>query len=152
MTLAVCVLITWFIFIFLSLLPKKLSDHDMIFLYFMNTIFEVSIFTVLSINVKWISASHDVEKSIAGIVIRFIMIPILFVILTNFLFHSSKYIKWILLIIIFLYYLWVKWLLISLGIIAFQQWNFIYESLLFIICTIFSCGTAWVISRVEGEH
>ena len=145
MSLAICVLITWFVIIVLTHIPKKLSELDMLFLYFVNTIFELSIFTVLHVNLKWIVVSHSVEKSIADLVLRLIMLPLLFIIMSNILLYSGKFLKWAFIIAIFLSLFLIQMLLKKLGIITTHHMNVVYSFLMFSSYIIFSRLMAWVI-------
>ncbi|WP_108671640.1 hypothetical protein [Peribacillus acanthi] len=152
MSLAICVLITWIVIIILHAIPKKLSELDMVFLYFMNTIFEVSIFTILHINLNKLVVSHDVEKSFADLVIRLIMIPLVFVITANILLYSWKYLKWFIVIAIIFSFILMQKLLEWLEIIKTSQWNIGKTLLLFSCYALFSSLMAWMISRVDEKE
>jgi hypothetical protein len=150
--LAICVLITWFVIIILSLIPKKFSELDMVFLYFVNTIFELSIFTVLHVNLKWIVVNHSVEKSIADLVFRLIMIPLVFIITSNILLYSWKFLKWIIVIAMILSFILMQGLLERLGVITTHHWNVIYNFLMFSSYAIFSRFMTWVIVNVDRKE
>jgi hypothetical protein len=151
-SLAVCVLITWIVMIILSLIPKKLSELDMIFLYFVNTIFELSIFTILHVNLKWIIVNHSVEKSLADLVFRLFMIPFVFIITSNILLYSWKFLKWIIVFGIILCFLLVGLLIRQLGIITTPHWKLIYTVLMFSSYAAFSRFMAWVIVVVDRKE
>lgn len=152
MSIAICVLITWVVIIILSLIPKKLSELEMIFLYFVNTIFNLSVFTVLHVNLKWIVVNHSVEKSIADLVLRLIMIPLVFVLTSNILLYSWKFLKWVIVIAIILGFNLLGKLLEGLGVISFEHWNVIYNTLMFSSYAIFSRLMAWVIVNVDRKE
>lgn len=152
MSLAVCVLITWIVLIVLSLIPKKLSELDMIFLYFVNTIFELSIFTILHVNLKWINVNHSVEKSLADLVLRLFMIPFVFIITSNILLYSWKFLKWIIVFGIILCFLLMGRLIEELGIITTPHWKLIYNVLMFSSYAAFSRYMAWVIALVDQKE
>ena len=152
MSLAVCVLITWIVFIIFSLIPKKLSELDMIFLYFVNTIFELSIFTILHVNLNWIVVSHSVEKALADLVLRLFMIPFIFIITSNILLYSWKFLKWITVCAIILSFLLMGHLIERLGIITTNHWNYVYNVLLFSSYAAFSRIMAWVIVQVDRKE
>ncbi|HJV31395.1 MAG TPA: hypothetical protein VJ558_04310 [Bacillales bacterium] len=149
MTFAICVLMTWFVIIVFSLIPKKLTVLDMIFVYFVNTIFELSVFTILHINLKWLEVSHDVEKSLADLVLRIIMIPLVFVITANLLMYSRNFLKWTIVTVIIFSFLLIEALIHKLGILTTHHWNAVYTLVLFSSYTIFSSLMAWFISNVD---
>lgn len=152
MSLAICVLITWLVIIILSLIPKKLSEIEMVFVYFTNTIFELSIFTILHINLKWIQISRIPEKSIADLVFRLVMIPLVFVITANILLYSWKFLKWIIVLAIILSFFVINFLIVKLGILTPHHWNYLYTFLLFSSYTVFSSLMAWFIIHVKGNE
>jgi hypothetical protein len=151
LSLAICVLITWLVIIVLSLIPKKLSRIEMVFVYFVNTIFELSIFTILHINLKWIDVSHSVEKSFADLVLRLIMIPLVFVITANILMYSWKFLKWLIIVVIILCFLLMQAMIIRLGILTILHLNAIYTFILFSSYAVFSSLMAWFICNVDGK-
>lgn len=148
MSLAVCVLITWLVIIVLSLIPKKLDEIEMVFLFFVNTIFELSIFTVFHVNLKWIEVNDSIEKSFADLVLRLGLIPITFIITTNILLYSWKYLKWIIVIAIILAFLFMNKLIEWLGILTLNQWNLFYTVIVFSSYAVFSRIMAWFIMKV----
>lgn len=152
MSLAICIFITWLAFIILSVIPKKLSVQDMVFLYFVNTIFELSIFTILHINLQWLVVSRSVEHSFADLSFRLFMIPIVFVITANILLYSWKIWKWIIVGSIIFSFLFIHFLIHKLGILTTHHWNWLYTIILFIIYALFSSGMAWFIVKVDMKE
>ncbi|MGG3467483.1 hypothetical protein ABES02_08340 [Neobacillus pocheonensis] len=152
MSIAICVLITWLVIIILSLIPKKLSELEMLFLYFVNTIFDLSVFTVLHVNLKWIVVNESVEKSIADLVMRLIMIPLVFVLTSNILLYSWKFLKWVIVIAIILSFNLLGKLLVGLDVISFDHWNGMYNILMFSSYAVFSRIMAWVITNVDRKE
>jgi hypothetical protein len=151
-SLAICVLITWFVIIVLTHIPKRLSELDMLFLYFVNTIFELSIFTVLHVNLKWIVVNHSFEESIADLVLRLIMIPLAFIITSNILLYPGKLLKRVIVVIIILSFIPLQVLVKKLGIIATPHLNTVYSLLMFSSYAIFSRFMAWVIVSVGRKE
>lgn len=151
MSLAICTFITWLVIIVLSLISKKLSEIEMVFVYFVNTIFEIIIFAILNTNLNWIEVNHNVEKAFADLVLRFFMVPLVFVITANILMYSWKYLKWIIVFIIILSFLLMQVLLSKLGILCTHNWNAIYTLVLFSIYALFSSLMAWFIRNVDGK-
>lgn len=145
MSVGVCALITWIVLIIFTVMPKKLSELDMIFLYFVNTIFELSVFTIVHINLKWLTVSHGVEESFADLILRLIMIPVVFVIATNILLYSWKFLKWMILIGIIIFFIMLSFLLEKLGVIILNHWNIFYTIIMFSSYAVFSRLMAWFI-------
>ena len=94
MTLAICIFVTWCVWIAFSLLPKKLSVLDTIFVLFGGTVFELSMFTLLHVDFSWIVVSTDIEKSFANLMIRLLLIPVTLLIATNVMLYDCV-LKWI---------------------------------------------------------
>lgn len=152
MSLAIIVFITWLFIILLSKIPKRLSEHDMIFLFFVNTIFELSIFTLMHLNFNWIVVSHNVEKSIADLVMRLILNPLTFIITTNFLLYPRKFLKWILMGGMLLYFILMERLLEWLGVLTVHHWKPWLSILMFSSYAVFSRLMAWFITNVDRKE
>ncbi len=152
MSLAVCVLMTWLVVIVLTLIPKKLSEIEMVFVYFANTVFELSIFAVLHLNLKWIQIDQSIEKSFADLVLRLFMIPLVFVITANVLRCRGKIFKVSVVILINVIFLLINLLISKLGILKTTHWNPLYTILLFTSYTIFSSLMASFISNIKGKE
>ncbi|WP_421383311.1 hypothetical protein ACOJQI_02720 [Bacillus salacetis] len=152
MSLAVCVLMTWIVVIILMLIPKKLSEIEMVFVYFANTVFELSIFTILHLNLKWIQIDQGFEKSIADLVLRIFMIPLIFVITANILCYRWKLLKFVVVILINLSFLFLNILITKLGILKATHWSPLYTVILFMSYTIFSGLMAVCISNIKGKE
>jgi hypothetical protein len=148
MSLAICTLITWLVIIVFSLIPKKLDEIEMVFLFFVNTIFELSIFTIFHVNLKWLEVNHSMEKSFADLVLRIGLIPIVFIITSNILLYSWKYLKWIIVLAIILAFLLINKLIVWLGILTTTHWNLLYTLIVFSSYAVFSRLMAWFIIKV----
>ncbi|MFC5448605.1 hypothetical protein [Paenibacillus aestuarii] len=147
MSLAICILLTWVVIIILSLIPKKLSELEMIFLYFCNIIFEISVFTILHLNLQIIQVSNETEKSFADLVLRIIMIPTVMMISSNVLLYAWGYLKWILAAMMILSFIGVQKLIEALGILSTTNWNVGYTVIMFSIYVAFSRLAVWWIQR-----
>lgn len=151
-SLAVCVLMTWIVIIVLTLIPKKLSEIEMVFVYFTNTVFELSIFTILHINLEWIHIDQSVEKSLADLVLRLFMFPLVFVMTANILLYRWRILKFVVVILINLSFLFINFLMKNLGILKTTHWNYSYTILLFMSYTIFSSLMALFILNIKGKE
>ncbi len=143
---------TWLVVIAFTLIPKKLSEIEWVFVYFANTVFELSIFTILHINLRWITISHSVEKSLADLVLRLFMIPLVFVITANILLYRWRLLKYVIVLLINLSFLLVNVLITKLGILKTTHWNFIYTLVLFMCYTIFSSLMVLFITHIKGKE
>lgn len=152
MSLAICVLLTWSVIIIFSLIPKKLSELEMVFLYFSNIIFELSIFTIFHLNLKYIQVSNDIEKSFSDLVLRIIMIPTVLLITSNILLYSWKYLKWIIVSIMVLSFIMIQKLIEWLGIITTTNWNIVYTVIMFCTYVVFSSVMTWWIQRTDPKE
>lgn len=152
MSLAVCVFITWIIIIFFSLIPKKLSELDMVIIYFFNVIFELSIFTILHVNFKIIVVSHTFEHSFADLVLRFIFVPLVFVITANILLYPWRIMKWIIVAAIILCFPLMEHLLHWLEILKTRHWNVGYNLLMTTSYAVFSSAVAWLLTRLDRKE
>ena len=148
MSLAISILISWIVIIIASLIPKKLSEQDMVFLFFVNTIFELSIFTILHINLKWIHVSRTIENSFADLSFRLVTDPLVFVMTANIMLYSWKIMKWIIVSAIILSFLLLGQLLERLGVLSLENWNNFFAIILFTSYAAFSSGMAWFIVYV----
>lgn len=131
MSLAVCVFVTWCAIAILALIPKRLTTVEMVFLFFVCTIFELSIFNIFSLNLQWLMVNRRVEKSLSDLVMRLVCIPVVLVMTSNFLLYSSRFLKWGLTAAVVLFGLLMERTVVSLGILTTPHWNIGYTTLLF---------------------
>ncbi|RAP75385.1 hypothetical protein [Paenibacillus montanisoli] len=145
MALAICVFMTWCVIIVHSLMPKKLSGAEMVFIYFCSTVFELSIFTIVHLNLGWIEVDKGVEKSIADLVLRLFTNPLIFIISTNILLYRWKVLKWVIIAAIVLAFIPMGYMLERIGIISTPHWNAWLTVAMFTSYVIFSRLMAWII-------
>ena len=148
MSFAVCVFITWSVILILSVIPKKLSEQEMIFLFFVDTIFELSIFTVFHLNFHWMLVSHSVEKSISDLVIRLVWVPVMLVIASNVSLYSSRFFRWGIVVAVVLSGIAIQKVQEWLGILTTPHWNVVYTALMFFSYVAFSRLMTWFIQRI----
>jgi hypothetical protein len=153
--LAICILITWLVICIFSIIPKSLKDVDMIFIYFINTIFELSVFTIFHINMRWINVGARIDQSLADLVLRLIMIPLVFVISTQVLFYSIRIWKWVITAGIILLFIPFSKLLEKLGVVHLSShWNVFYTFIMFCCYALLSWLMGWfmiLLDKKEGE-
>lgn len=152
MSLGISVLLSWSVIIILTLIPKKLSELEMVFLYFTNIIFELSIFTIFHLNLQYIQVSNDIEKSFSDLVLRIIMIPTVLLISSNVLLYSWKYLKWIIVAMMVLSFILIQKLIEWLGIITTTNLNAGYTVIMFSTYVAFSRVMVWWIKRADPKE
>ncbi|GMA60469.1 hypothetical protein NZD89_12720 [Alicyclobacillus fastidiosus] len=154
MSLAVCVFITWCVILILALIPKKLTALEMVFLFFVCTIFELSAFTLFHLNLHWMDVSKSVEKALADLVMRLICVPVVLVITSNFLLYSSRLLKWCLVAVVVLSGVMLQKSLVWLGILTTPHWNVGYTAFMFCGYITFARLMTWFIiyiKKTEGK-
>ncbi|WP_181909755.1 hypothetical protein [Paenibacillus taihuensis] len=124
----------------------------MIILYAVNTIFDLSIFAIVHINLNWISVNTDVEQSLADLVLRLIMIPLVMVMVSNILLYSWKWLKWIIVIGILLLFIPMQFILQKLDILKAIHWNIYYTLCMFSLYIIFSSLMTLFITRFRSKE
>lgn len=149
MSIAVCVFIAWCTIIILALIPKKRTELEMIFLFIVGTVFELSLFTLFHLNLHWMDVSKSVEKSFADLVMRLICIPVVMVITSNFLSYSSKRLRWCLAAVVVLVGIMLQKIVVWLGILTTPHWNTGYTFLLFCGYVAFVKLMTWVIIYIK---
>ncbi|WP_308638549.1 hypothetical protein [Paenibacillus silvisoli] len=150
MALAICVFMTWCVIIALSLMQKKLTGSEMVFIYFCNTVFELSVFTIVHLNFGWIEVSQGAEKGVADLVLRLFTNPLLLIIITNILLYSWKVMKWVIVAAMLLGFIPMQALLERLDIISTPHWHLSNTLIMFSSYVLFSRLMAWFIIRI-GE-
>gem|GEM_PF-7117223 len=145
-------LFTWAVIVILSLIPKKLSELESVFLYFSNLIFEISVFTILHLNLQIIQVSNETEKSFADLVLRIIMIPTVMMIASNVMLYAWRYLKWILVALMILSFLGVQKLIEGLGILTTTNWHAGYTVIMFSAYAAFSRAAVWWIQRAGRKE
>lgn len=150
MAISIGVVVSWIAITFFSLIPKRLSLLETIFLFCANTVFELSVFSILHINLKLIDVEPGLENGIANLMFRLIELPLLLVASSTILLYSAKY-KWWAVTAIILFTLIVQQALLSLGILSFNHWNLFYSGLGMCLNVLFSRTMTWVITSVERK-
>ncbi|QSO53236.1 hypothetical protein JZ785_04990 [Alicyclobacillus curvatus] len=149
MSLAVCVLISWCAIAVLALIPKILSTVETVFLLFMCTIFELSVFTIFHLNLSWIMVSNHVEQSLANLAIRLVCVPVELVITANFMLYSSRLLKLGLVVAVLLVDVLLQKTLEWLQILFTPHWNVGYTVVLFCGYIVFARLMTLFITHLE---
>lgn len=151
MSFVVSIFAAWIVIILVCLIPKKLSEKDMVILYFFNTIFVVSTLTILNLNVRYLTVSRSVEKVFAVFACQYILIPLLLVISANVLMYASKWLKWGCTAAIVVGIVLFQKLLESMGVLFFNHWNLFYSLVMAICFVLLSRFISALIHRVREE-
>lgn len=142
MYIAALSLISWCVIMALAMIPKKFALTEMVFLYFVSSIMTVSEFTLFDVNLQWVTASRDVEKSLALHVCRFIEIPLLLIISSEVLTSSlRKSWRWTIAAAICMFLTLDDWVLVQFGILEYRRWNYLFA---FLDYGMFIVVMAWV--------
>jgi hypothetical protein len=107
---------------------------------------------VFHVNLKWIVVNRSIEESIADLVLRLFMIPLVFVITSNILLYNWKFLKWVIVVLIILSFIPLQVLVKKLGIISTPHMNIVYSLLMFSSYAVFSRFMAWVIVHAGREE
>lgn len=146
--IAICAIIAVCVITVLLFMPKKLSEPESVFLYFVNTIFALSIFTYFSLNLRWLEVSKEVDKSLTDLIVRIIVVPLYMVISTNVLLYNWKWWRWLTVALMVVGGLLLQILLIRLGVLKPRHWNMAFTLLMFSVYFSFSRIMTWFLRKV----
>lgn len=151
-SIAALSVIAWCVIILFAMIPKKFTLTEMVFLYFVSSIITVAVFTTFDVNLQWVPATRNVEKSLALDVCRFIEIPLLLIISSEVL-HSSLRARWrwTIAAAICLFLTINDWILVQLGILVYRHWNYVYAFLSYGLFILLMAGIArWFVGPGNG--
>ncbi|KIL39660.1 hypothetical protein SD70_18640 [Gordoniibacillus kamchatkensis] len=151
MAILIGTVVTWMAVTFFSIIPKKIPPFETIFLFCVNTIFELSIFSILHLNLKFIVVEPGIGNGIADLMLRLIELPLLLVASSNILLYSNK-VKWCWVALIILFTLLVQQTLEWMDIITFQRWNIMYTGIYMCVNVAFSSMMTWVITSLDKKE
>ncbi|WP_274361533.1 hypothetical protein [Paenibacillus thermotolerans] len=150
MAIIVGTIATWIAVTVFSLIPKKLTVSENIVLFFYNTIFELSVFTILHVNLKLIVVEPGIGNGIADLMFRLIELPLVLVATSNILLYSSD-VKWLGVALIVLFTLLVQLVAVYVGIVSFHHWNIIYSAISMCANVLFSRIITWAITSLDRK-
>ncbi len=146
MSLGVCILATWITIIILCIVPKRLSEKDMVLVYFFDTIFVVISFTILNLNMQFLTESQDAADEIGVLICNNILIPLSLLIFSNISMYQSKIIKYSSTVAICIGLSLFQKLLERMGAIHFNHWNILNAFLLMCLFLIFSRIATFIVN------
>ncbi|MCS0788548.1 hypothetical protein NX021_10340 [Cytobacillus firmus] len=144
MSIAVLAMFAWLVMIVFAIVPKGLTLTEIVFMYFIIVILTITQFTILDVNLHWVSVTKSVEESFAIYICRFIVIPfqiLMAVCVLNS--HMKAKWRWVSSAAIAFFlsigdriYLWA-------GLITFHRWNGFYAAFMYMV----SIVLVWLIAR-----
>lgn len=130
MSIAIVCLVTIFVIIVFAIVPKRFALVEMVFIYFVSSILTVTIFTLIDINLEWVQASRDVEKALALHICRFVEIPLLLILSSDFLNSPVRArFRWTIAAGVCLFLTINDQILLGLGILVYNKWNTLFAFL-----------------------
>lgn len=152
MPIIFALLVTWVALITFALVPKRLTPFEMTFLFFINTIFELSGFSILHINLQFIQVTPGVANALADLMFRLIELPLFLVATTNILLSSRTLFKWTGVVLIICFSVLVQQILVWAGILTLHHWNVFYSGIVLCGNIAFSSLMAWLIRRATRKE
>ncbi|MFC4799643.1 hypothetical protein ACFPA1_09765 [Neobacillus sp. GCM10023253] len=153
MSLALLAMVTWLVMIVFANIPKRFTLTEIIFLYFVSSIMTVTVFTLFDENFQWVTATRNVEKSLALDICRFVEIPLLLIMSSEVLINSSLRVgwRWTIAATICLFLTVNDWILVQFGILEYRQWNYVFAFLDYGMFIVLMAWTArWFVRLDKG--
>lgn len=125
---------------------------EMIFLFFVDTVFELGMFSVLHVNLQYIEVTPGVANSISNLTFRLVELPFLLVTTSNLLLHLSPILKWGGVISIVLFTVIVQQILVWMGVLNMHHWNVWYSGLTVCVAVVASRVMAALIRSVSPNE
>lgn len=110
----------------------------MVFLLFICTIFELSVFNIFNLNLQWMMVSKNVEKSFADLIMRLICVPVVLLITSNVILQPSWLVKLLGTVTMIGIGVLMEKMVEGLGILFTPHWNVGYTVLLFCVYILFT--------------
>ncbi|MFC4810880.1 hypothetical protein [Paenibacillus sp. GCM10023250] len=152
MSLSICIFLACCAIIALSLIPKKLTELESLFVFFGSTVFELSVFTIVHVNLDWVIVPHSNEPAFAILVLRLAVIPVMLVIAAHVLLYERPWLKWISAAGILLFFMLLHSLEVKLGILVTPHWNAYYSLVVFAGCIAFTRVLTQLILNVRRRE
>ncbi|MFB5193086.1 hypothetical protein [Alicyclobacillus fastidiosus] len=152
MLVAISLFIAWFVVILLGIIPKKLSEIEMLFVYLVTCSVIIIVFAYINLNFKNIVIGAGADKQISIQIYRLIAEPLILLIESNLFLSANKFIRWTSTITTILLLSLLRQGLAWIGIVTFRNWNLLYSILLAIGFVVFSQFMAWLIVNVGRKE
>lgn len=142
MALGAYFLISWFIISLFIAYPYKLTLKENLFILFISTIFIVNAFTIVSLNLGWVMLARDVEKYIAVVLYRTVMIPVSTLYAVNIFFSVQRKLwKIIKITSIYIALIGLEISTIGLGLAEYKKWSLTISALVLLMFLLFAFST-----------
>lgn len=149
MAVVFATMVVWTAVAVFWLVPKELWPFEIIFLLFVDTVFELGTVAILATNLKLIQVGPGVDNLLADLMYRLIELPLLLMTTSNLLLHSNRTVRWGGVTVIILFTLLVQQFLVSHGMLIFRQWNLLFSFIYMCVFVAFSRAMTWVIMRAS---
>ncbi|WP_067621475.1 hypothetical protein [Alicyclobacillus acidiphilus] len=148
MQLALSALFAWLAIILFSIVPKRLSILDLVFLYCVIFILTTASYTIFDVNLRVVTISRAPSISFATILTRLVTIPVLIMMAVDALQPSEgRQPNWLTAIAIWLVLTVFDWVLDLLKIITYRNsfvWHALTTSIVYLGFIVISWGlTRW---------
>jgi hypothetical protein len=149
--LGVCTLATWVMVCVAWIVPKRLIKKDAILLYFINTIFVVTTFAILTLNLKFFTIAHSAEIQIGILMCHNVLMPLSLVVFENISLNQSRRIRALGTVVILVSLTLFHKLLELLGAIDYVNWSMFHALLLTAALLIFSRLVTYVLMTFSKD-
>lgn len=151
MSIIIGTVVSWIAVTVFSLIPKKLTPFEIIFLFCIDTIYELSLFSILHVNLKFIVVEQGVSNGIADLMYRLIALPLLLVVTSNILLYSNNSIKWSGVTLIGFFIVIAQQIMVETKMITYHHWNVTYAVFFVYAAILFSRMMTWVITSIDKK-
>jgi hypothetical protein len=156
MQLPICALFAWLAILIFSLMPKRLSILDLVFLYFIILIFSTMTFTILDINLNVVTIRRTPIISFSTIITRIVTIPVLIMVAVDALqFSGGRKPRWLMAIAIWFSLNVFDWVLDLLKVITYHRsfvWHALRTVIMYLGFIVIAWGLTWWYKRFDGKN
>jgi hypothetical protein len=149
LVLALFAFIAWLTIIVFSFIPKSLSTEENIIMFFILNITTISVYTILTLNLRLIEPSNALDAFIAQCIHRSLIIPLCLLTLINLTFSYDQKLKKITVSIIAILILnFIELLTVWASLKSFTGWNSFLTILSLIVLVVFFNVLARLLKRI----
>lgn len=150
MALAVYVIITWFVILCFTLLPRKLTFIENSFIFLIMSIIIKNSFTIVGLNLKWIESNKEPEVFLAYFLYRTIIYPFALLFLVNIAFTSNRSLAKVLTTISVISFIFLVEILgEKLNIYTYNEWNNWYSITEIVLFSLITFGVTKFIRYIN---
>lgn len=156
MQLPICALFAWLTIVIFSLMPKRLSILDFVFLYCFSLILTTMTFTLFDINLQTVTISRTPMISFSTIITRIVTIPVLIMMAVDALqFSVGRKPRWLMAIAIWFGLTVFDWVLSLLKVITYHHsfvWHARTTVIMYFGFIVIAWGLTWWYRRFDGKN